>query len=148
MLGQAEVGFVLRIAIGFTVLVSMGYLVYTYMESAEKSKMTQFLEGLSDFVANQIATAIAETPENTTVIKKVYIPSVGDPFAGNYFITLEKSGSQVILVAKSYRWADVGVIKPLFINNSIADVGGTATPTRLCINVTRSGGKYSIYLVC
>ncbi len=148
MLGQAEVGFVLRIALGFIVLVSMSYLAYTYMETAEKAKMTQLLEGLADFISREIASAVIETPQNTTIIKRYYLPTVGDPFAGSYFVTLEKSGSRVVLMAQSYRWADVGVIKPLFINTSLVDVGGVSSPTLLCLNVTHTGNKYSVYLVC
>ncbi len=146
--GQAEVGFVLRIAIGFTVLISMSYLIYTYMEEAEKAKMVRSLDNLAEFISKDIASAVTETPENTTVVKRIYLPPLGDPLAGNYFVTLEKSNSQVMLVIRSYRWRDVGVIKPLFLNSSIVNISGVATPTIMCLNVTHVGKDYTISLVC
>ena len=148
MLGQAEVGFVLRVSIGFILLVSVFYISYVYMENAEKSKTQEFLDTISDYAEQEISRTISDLPDNSTITKKTFLPGIGGPFSGNYFITLEKAGGHLEVIAKSYRWRDVGAIRTILINASNLDVGGLSSPPLLCINATRSDGKYSVYLKC
>ncbi|GEM_PF-4166198 len=148
MLGQLEVGFVLRVALGFILLVGVSYVSYVYIENAEKTKMNQFLSVVGEYIARDITGTISEIEENTTVYKKSYIPPAGDPFGGNYYVTLEKTSDNVYLVVNAYRWRDVGVKIPLYLNPDNVNVSGTLAPTMLCVNVTRTSQGYDIALRC
>ncbi len=148
MLGQIEVGFVLRISLGFMVLLAVSYFMYSYMEHAEKVKTQKFLEKIAGFISNQIAQDLPEIPINTTVYRRIFIPRTGDPFSGNYYITIQTNGSTLELTARSYRWSDVGVTKDLYINSEHAlNQYSIAAPNVLCLTISRSNKEFREYTV-
>ncbi len=150
--GQLEIGFVLRISLGFTILVATSYLMYTYMENAEKVKTQQFLERIVNFVADQVADTLPYIPENTTVYKRVFIPRTGDPFSGNYKVVVEVTNNETKVYAVSMRWSDVKAEKDLAISPSHAlSQYSVAAPTLMCVSITRRkdvNKEYVISLGC
>ncbi len=144
MLGQAEVGFVLRVAIGFTVLIAVFYISYAYMEDSEKKNMQEFLENIGDLVYSEISRVVSSIPENSSLTERILLPSAGNPFSGGYYVSLENDTLRVV----SYKWRNVGVIKHFPINSSYVTLSGYGSPPLLCINATRKGEKIWITTRC
>lgn len=148
MLGQLEIGFAMRVALGFILLVSVSYITYVYIENSEKVKMTQFLRVVSQFVTKEITTTVSEIDQNTSIYKRTYIPPAGDPFGGNYYIELEKDSNNVYVIVGAYRWKNIEIKTPLYLNPDLVNISGIAAPTLLCMNITRGKDSYDIALRC
>lgn len=146
--GQLEIGFVLRITLGFTILIAVTYMVYTYMENAEKVKTQEFLEKITEFVMNQVAETLPYIPENTTVYKRIFIPRTGDPFSGNYQILVDVTPNKTEVTSTSMRWWGIKATKDLMISPEHAlNEYSIAAPNVMCVSITRTSNVNKEYII-
>jgi hypothetical protein len=142
--GQLEIGFVLRVAVGFVMLMGLIHITDTMLSRMGQYSERKGLVVVGEYVKTNIIEAMKGLKEGESVTKEFHLPGIGS----GYRVTGACLGSERYLRFTSVRWPSIDQYQPLYLNCNEVLLSGTSYPEEMCITVSRNATAYDIDITC
>ncbi len=144
-----SIGLVLRISLGFLLIVTLAYASISLEEVIKKESQKQTLVTVAEYTANNILVAMQYVSTGESVNQTYRLPMSRDYYTGQYWVQLEDINGVAYVTTQSVRWPSMIARHPLFLNTTSLDMDTQKiTPPGLCVSVARNNTHYELSINC
>jgi len=157
--GQLSTAFLLHMAVGFMLLITITYATISLDESMKRQNMEKALSPVGEYLAVNMLNTISQMGMGRSVNQTLRVPMSEDFTSGQYSMGLEDVDGMWYVAVYSSKWPSSGILQPLYLNTSYVSAEDRLQfPPYFCFNITRNSTagfaagdnlpKYHIYFNC